>query len=166
VADSGAIAVRPEAPGDGPQVRRIVEAAFGRAVEADLVEALRRDGDLPISLVAWADGASVGYVGLPRMRSPDRSLALAPVAVSPEWQGRGVGHALINAGLEAARMSGAAIIFVLGEPQYYGRFGFTAEAATAYPCVFSGPYFMALKLSPDAPEPGLARFAQPFDGLA
>lgn len=159
------IIVRDERPEDRDDVRRIVEAAFGRKDEADLIDALRRDGDLDISLVALEGDALVGHVGLSRMRSPADSLGLGPIAVIPERQRSGVGSALINAALEQAMQRDCGIVFVLGEPDYYGRFGFAAEVAADFPCLYSGPYFMALRLSPAAPDAGPAVYAKAFDSL-
>jgi len=159
------IVVRVERPEDQADVRRVIEAAFGRRHEAALVDVLRAEADLAVSLIASVAGTCVGYAGLPRMRSPAGALALAPVAVLPEWQRRGVGKTLIAAALEAARRDGFATVFVLGDPGYYGRSGFTAAAATRFPCVYSGPHFMAVHLSRDGPEAAPAIFARAFDSL-
>lgn len=160
------IAVREERSGDQADVRHIIEAAFGRPDEAALVDALRAAGDLAFSLIATAHGVCVGFAGLPRMRSPAGALALAPVAVLPEWQRRGVGKALIASALEGARHGGFATVFVLGNPDYYGRFGFTASAATRFPCVYSVPYFMAADLSAHGSGTAPAIFARAFDSLS
>lgn len=159
------IVVREERDEDRACVRRIVEAAFGRKDEADLVDALRRDGDLAISLVALKEDAVIGHVGLSRMQSPTGCLGLGPVTVAPEHQRCGVGHALIDAALKRAAQQDFSIVFVLGEPEYYTRFGFSADTASRFPCLYSGPFFMALLLSPGAPEAGAAIYAKAFDNL-
>ena len=71
-----------------------------------------------------------------------RALALAPVGVLPDHQGRGVGSALIHAALERARSKGFDAVFVLGEPAYYRRFGFSVEDARDYESVYAGAFFM------------------------
>jgi len=143
-------------------VRAVVRAAFGQDDEADLVEALRRDRDAAIALVAERDGTIVGHVLFSPMREPERCLGLAPVSVAPEFQGQGIGAALIRAGIEQAREQGWRGIFVLGHAGYYPRFGFSPEAARAFASPFAGPHFMLLMLSEDAPREGRARYAAAF----
>jgi putative acetyltransferase len=75
--------------------------------------------------------------------------ALAPLAVSADMRRRGVGAALVAAGLESARAAGAAAVFVVGDLAYYGRFGFTAEAARPFEAAYAGEHFLALALEPD-----------------
>ena len=109
----------------------------------------------------------VGHVLLSRLRSPAGALALAPVSVRPDRQGEGIGSALIRAALEQAAAAGCQAVFVLGEPEYYGRFGFLAESAEAFATPYPGPYFMALALE----EGALGRmektvvYAPAFDAL-
>ncbi|MBL8669139.1 MAG: N-acetyltransferase [Alphaproteobacteria bacterium] len=149
-----AIRVRPAEPADGPEIRAVVKRAFGRCREAELVEGLRTDGDLALSLVADIVGlAVVGHVGFSRlaiMREAGEvgALALAPLAVLPGWQRRGVGGALVEHGIAACRRTDAAAIVVLGDPAYYPRFGFSAAAAATLSAPFKGAAFMALELRP------------------
>jgi putative acetyltransferase len=81
-------------------------------------------------------------------------------------QRRGIGSALVRHGIERARMGGFELVLVLGAPKFYGRFGFSAEAATAFPSAYSGSHFMALRLTerPHAPEPAV--YAEAFDTLS
>ena len=95
--------IRDEQPADAAALHALTVAAFGRAAEADLVDALRRDGDGVISLVAVAEGAVVGHVLLSRMSAPFRALGLAPVSVAPGRQRAGLGSRLIRAALDRAR---------------------------------------------------------------
>mgnify|MGYP001229769663 CR=1 FL=1 len=139
-----------ETAADRQAIHGLVVEAFGGGPEADMVDRLRADGDLMVSLVARQGGRLCGYVALSRLQSPARAVALAPVAVSPGEQNRGIGSALVRAALERARALGTAIVFVLGKPGYYARFGFTPEAAEPFPCIYAGSHFMALRLSPDA----------------
>lgn len=150
------IAVRPARPEDRAAVRRILESAFPSAAEADLVEQLERDGDLAIALVAEDGGALAGYAAFSRMSvSVDgedlRALGLGPVAIAPDRQQAGIGSALVEAGLGAAAAAGEQLVFVLGEPGFYGRFGFDAEAALPYASPYAGPYFMMKPLTIPAP---------------
>ena len=140
-----AVHLRAERAADRTAVYRLTAAAFGREDEARLVEALRADGDVVISLVAEIERRIVGHVLLSRLENPARCLALAPVCVMPGRQGEGIGSALIREALERARAQGFAAVFVLGEPAYYTRFGFVPAAPfeTEYPRA----YFMALALT-------------------
>jgi putative acetyltransferase len=136
----------------------VVRAAFGRDDEAVLVSALRAGGYARLSLVAEVDGQIVGHVLLSDL--PIRAagvthpaLALAPVAVLPACQRRGVGSQLIRHGLETCRdrAQGARIVIVLGEPEYYRRFGFSSELTRRIVSPFSGKAaWQALELSEGA----------------
>jgi putative acetyltransferase len=160
------LAVRDETPADFAAIRAVNEAAFGGAQEADLVDALRRDGDLLLSLVA-DDGGVIGHVAFSRMQvESDPAVALAPVAVRPERQRRGAGTALIAHGLQRLRQSGEMLVFVLGAPAYYSRFGFAAAPAARFGTPYPGPYFQSLALSPRAPSAGRLRYARAFSALS
>lgn len=160
--------VRKEEAQDIPDIHHVVAQAFGREDEARLVDDLRASGDLAVSLVAEAYGRIVGHVGLSCLRSPPLSLALAPVSVLPDEQNKGIGAALVRAAIGQSRMAGQMLIFVLGDPLYYGRFGFTREAAALYRSPYSGPYFMALALPLDGERPKAAEviYADAFANLA
>lgn len=134
--------VRREGATDRPAVRALVAAAFEREDEALLVERLRPRAT---SLVAERDGAIVGHV----MTSPMRgvhAVGLAPLAVAAPARRCGIGAALVRGALEAARGAGWDGAFVLGDPAYYGRFGFRADLAARYDCPYGGPHLMALAL--------------------
>jgi putative acetyltransferase len=131
------------------------EAAFGGREEADLVEALRADGAVLLSLVADVDGQVVGHVLFGRMSIATHSgdvpaVALAPMAVAPAHQRQGIGSQLIPAGLALLRSLGEQIVIVVGHPAYYPRFGFSSETAAALDGPFSRDAFMALELAPGA----------------
>ncbi len=80
------------------------------------------------------------------MAAPFRALALAPVSVMPERQNAGIGSRLIRAGVERAVADGWQGVFVLGEPEYYRRFGFDPALAAGFASPYAGPYFMALSI--------------------
>lgn len=164
--------IRPESGDDVEAVRAVHLAAFPTAAEADLVTRLREDFDSEISLVAERSGEIVGHVLLSRMSVSGasqafRALGLGPVGVLPGYQGSGVGSDLIRSALAIARTLGEELVFVLGEPEYYTRFGFTAEAAAPFASPYAGPYFMAFWLRPNAAPPihGKADYAPAFAGL-
>ena len=160
---------------DLPEVLRVVTSAFGREDEARLVERLRAsDVWVPrLTLVARPSGEPrgpiVGFAALSRITVGGRpALALAPVAVAPDWQGKGAGSALVRTGVARAARRHERLIVVLGDPAYYGPFGFTP----AIPLRIHGPYddaglaFQALVLPRDDPVPsGLAVYPDLFEGL-
>src|SRR5262245_15027160 len=123
------LSIRPEVPADAAAIRRVLEAAFPTAVEAHLVDRLRAEGHLINSLVAEDDGAIVGYIAFSPVRIDgaavdETALGLAPRAVVPGHQRRGVGGDLVREGLAACERAGCGFVVVLGEPVYYRRFGF------------------------------------------
>ncbi|MBM6596214.1 GNAT family N-acetyltransferase [Microvirga pudoricolor] len=162
-----ALAVRPEDPADQAAIQALHRAAFGQEAEADLVDRLRLDQDLVLSLVAGRDRI-LGHIAFSRMvlDSPMiRVSALAPVSVLPEAQHQGIGSALIRDGLSRLAAMGEDMVVVLGEPAFYGRFGFAAEAVRDLRTPYDGPYLQGLSLSGRAVI-GPARYPGAFAGLA
>ena len=158
--------LRPETAADRAGIREVVTAAFGRADEADLVDALREAGDIAVSLVAAEDGRPIGHVLFSRLGAPFPALALGPVSVRPERQRDGIGSRLIRAGLEDATRGGCLGVFVLGEPAYYGRFGFERALASGFQSPYSGPYLMACALGGGLPvTTGRIEYPPAFAGL-
>jgi putative acetyltransferase len=158
--------IRPEHPGDAAALSAVIAQAFGRADEARLVAKLRADGDAVISRVAVADETIVGHVLFSRMDAPFRALGLAPLSVAPRYQCQGLGRALVEAGLAEARLRGWDGVFVLGDPAYYGRFGFRADLASGFASLYAGPHFMARALGAGLPVlHGRVDYAPAFAGL-
>lgn len=141
--------IRAETVADHAGVRALHLASFPGPGEADLVDRLRTDGAAVISLVAIDGDARVGHVMFSRMTAPFRALGLAPVAVLADWRRMGIAAGLIEAGIEWAREDGWQGIFVLGEPGYYGRFGFSVALAQGFDSPYAGPYLMALAVQGD-----------------
>lgn len=92
-------------------------------------------------------------------------MSLAPVSVLPAEQRHGLGQGMIRNGIARLGAAGEALILVLGNPQYYARFGFDAFAATAYRTPYDGPHMQVLCLSDDAPVRGEVRYAPAFASL-
>src|SRR5262245_38064758 len=117
--------IRPERAGDEAAIRAVHRSAFPADAEARLVDRLRANGKARVSLVAEADGLVVGHVLFSPVTVEGRStcvgLGLAPLAVAPDHQRRGVGSALVREGLAACRRQGCGFVVVLGHPAYYPR---------------------------------------------
>jgi len=142
---------------DRAEIHAVVAAAFdqtpeGHQGEADLVDALRADGDALVELAAEEDGFIVGHLLFSRLTTDTgaRFAALAPLSVLPARQRDGVGLALMQVGHELCRKAGIEAVIVLGHPDYYPRAGYSAAAAAIVTAPFSGPSFMALALTPGA----------------
>lgn len=143
------VTVRPEAEADVRAIRAILEAAFPTRLEADLVDQLRADGDVVLSLIAGLEGDVVGYAMFSRMRRPAQTLGLGPVAVCVRHRRKGIAAGLIRAGLRRAGNQGWKGVFVLGDPAYYRRFGFDPDLAAGFTTPYARPYLMALTLGAD-----------------
>lgn len=170
-----ALIIRPERPDDAAAITALITAAFGQAAEADLVRRLRADGSLAVSLLAVEDGEAVGHVALSpvtvdHVDGAGRWLGLAPLAVRPDRQRQGIGGRLVEAALDVAEASGASVVFVLGEPAYYGRFGFRPAAGFGWRCSYEVPAeaFRARCFHGAAPlpSPGLVLYAEVFAKVA
>ena len=157
--------IRPAEDDDHAAIHAVVAAAFGQPDEAELVDALRADGDVLVELVAEEDGVLVGHVLLSPLATDtgQRFAALAPLSVIPGRQKDGLGTALMQVAHELCRAAGVEAVIVLGHPDYYPRAGYSAAAATRVTAPFSGPSFMALALTPGAlDQPVTVTYAKAF----
>lgn len=162
--------VRDERLGDEAAIAELIDAAFSHAphasgTESAIVDRLRTAGDLAISLVAEGrDGRLLGHVGFSPVGigETDRGwYGLGPVSVAPPHQRMGIGAALIRRGLDRLRSAGADGCVVLGEPQYYARFGFRHDPGVE----FRGPppeYFQVLALVGSVLPRGVVTYAAAF----
>jgi putative acetyltransferase len=162
--------IRPEFEDDAAAIARIHEAAFPTPQEAGLVALLRDAGRLTVSLVAQQGDELVGHitfspvtiVGQPDLTS---GLGLAPLAVAPDKQRKGIGSQLVREGLLACELRAIGFVVVLGEPTYYSRFGFRAASEWGLTNEYgAGPEFMALELTPGslARRQGRVQYAPEF----
>lgn len=136
--------VRRETPEDINSIRYINEMAFGRRVEAELIDKLRNRDALTLSLVAVQEGQIVGHISFsPVTVESDYSsfevISLATMAVIPEYQRSGIGLQLVRAGLEECCHLGHEIVVVVGHPDYYPRFGFVPAKPKGIDCEFEVP---------------------------
>ena len=165
--------VRPEREDDHGAVETVLLDAFESPLEAHLVQALREAGALTLSLVAEIDGQVVGHVAfspvsIAREGGTYDAVGLAPVAVLETHQRKGIGAALIEAGLESLRRDGHALVVLLGHPSYYPRFGFSRADGFGLRWEHDAPpeAFMALELVPGAAQPGVVRYHPAFAAVS
>jgi putative acetyltransferase len=168
------VVIRAEREEDFPAVHSVIELAFGRANEADLVDVLRDSASPQISLVAVEDERIVGHiffspVSVESEKDIFTAIGLAPLAVLPECQNRGIGTRLTREGLSECQRAGHDIVFVLGHPEYYPRFGFTMGKEHGFSCEFpvADEVFMVAELKPGAlaGKQGLVKYLPEFAGF-
>lgn len=150
------VVIRPEETADAAAVRELVVAAFGRPAEADLVGRLRAHPGTR-ALVAVADGELAGCIVFSAVAPPAPHghlvmEGLAPLAIAPFWQGQGIGTLLMDRGLADCAARGVDAVVVLGHPDYYARFGFSAAQLRGISCKWVVPEdaFMVKELRPGA----------------
>ena len=136
--------IRPETPEDKASIRHVNKEAFGQEEEAGIIEKLRNRGVLTISLVAVQDDRTVGHIAFSPVkveseRSSFEAIALAPMAVLPAYQRKGIGSQLVRSGIKECQHLGHEIIVVLGHPNYYPRFGFVPAKPKGIKCEFEVP---------------------------
>jgi putative acetyltransferase len=148
--------IRPETEADRAAVREVNEAAFETPAEADLVEVLHDKGVSVVSLVAEVDGEVVGHILFSRVSLAGHAqlnlVGLAPMAVVPGHQRKGIGSALVRQGLGRCKECGCCAVVVVGYPQYYPRFGFAPAGRFALRCEYDVPadVFMVAELEAGA----------------
>ena len=151
--------IRQERPQDATTIRALTDAAFrdmphSDQTEAAIVDALRAADALTLSLVAIQDGEIVGHVAFSPVRINGAAgdwHGLGPVSVWPGRQRQGIGQALIREGLQRLKALSSAGCVVLGNPKYYGRFGFEYDPDLHYGDAPAG-YFQRLTLDGSLPK--------------
>ena len=166
--------IRPEQSADRARIHQIHAAAFPTTAEAALVDRLREVVPNRLSLVAEIDGLVVGHilftpVVLRQGSAEEVAVGLAPMAVDPEHQRRGIGSILVVAGLEACAARGDTLVFVDGHPEFYPRFGFKPAAPRGFRYIDEGfdPYLFVAELEHGAADGkrGSVEFHPEFDQL-
>jgi putative acetyltransferase len=167
--------IRNEVPNDIPAIHRLNVAAFKGEGEANLVDRLRARGAGLLSLVAEEDGQVVGHIYFSpvTVTAADGhvfpAVGLAPLAVLPAFQNRGVGSQLARAGLDNLRRLGQRLVIVLGHASYYPRFGF--KPGLPYGIRWEHPvdeaHFMVAELQPGVLDgvQGVARYQPEFEDV-
>ncbi len=167
------IEIREELPQDKSAVHTIHVQAFPSPAEAHLVDLLRTNGKALISYVAVDKDLVVGHVlyspvSVETSKVSIKGLGLAPVAVLPAYQRKGIGSQLIRASLDRAQCEGFGYVVVLGDPHYYGRFGFQAALNSSLENEYGvNEEFMVLELIPDTIMniSGLVKYSPEFKEL-
>lgn len=149
---------------DADAITALNDVAFGGPDEARIITQLAADGDSLYSLVAHDDRTILGHIQFFRILVDGQDVAagLGPMSVVPERQKSGIGSGLIRFGLQLMAGSGRGPVFVLGHPDYYPRFGFSAATAAAYTAPWSGEAFMATPPPAGAPETGTLTYPAAF----
>jgi putative acetyltransferase len=146
--------IRDEKIKDFEMVYTVNTVAFNRFAEANLVEILFRQTHPRISLIAENIGTVVGHILFTPVTLTGyaglKIIGLAPVAVLPEYQGKGIGSALIEEGLLRCKTAGFGACVVLDHKGYYPRFGFTPSVNFGITCEYNVPpeVFMVIELQP------------------
>ena len=168
------ITVRPERIEDYTAIHEVHVLAFGREVEARLVESLRQSTNFTpeLSLVAVKNGRVVGHilfspVIIETQKGAISAVALAPMGVRPKFQNQGIGSELVRQGLKECQLLGHKVVVVVGHPTYYPRFGFSSASAKGLEAPFqvSDEAFMVLELIPGALDGiiGMVKYPLAFD---
>jgi putative acetyltransferase len=161
-----AFVIRPATAADRAAIRAVEERAFGRPDEADLVERLVTDGDAVLELVAERGRDILGHVLFTRLQVMRGdwgfpAVALAPLAVDPDHQRAGIGTELVREAHLRLIAAGETLSVVLGDPAYYGRFGYDHARAAGFDCEWQGEALQAEAFG-DAPEIGRLVYARAF----
>jgi putative acetyltransferase len=155
--------IREEHPGDVTAIRDLNKRAFGQDQEANIVDALRSNGAVLLSLVATLNGRLVGHIMYSPLSvgSEVTGAALGPMAVLPEYQRQGIGSKLVEAGNRKLKDAGCPFVIVLGHANYYPRFGFRPASAHGIKCEWEVPdnVFMLLVLD-QMKMPGVSGLAK------
>jgi putative acetyltransferase len=161
------IEIREEQAADIAAIREVNRRAFGQDQEADIVDAVRAHGAVPLSLVATIDQRVVGHIMYsPVEIGPVIGCGLGPMAVLPEYQRQRIGSRLVEAGNQRLTDAGGPFIVVLGHPDFYPRFGFKPARSFGVTCEWNVPDDVFLILALDAERmrgvSGLAKYRFEF----
>ncbi|WP_390675690.1 GNAT family N-acetyltransferase [Algisphaera agarilytica] len=158
---------------DAKDLIAVHAAAFPTDAEAKLVAELLDGYDVLFSIAAECDGRIVGHALLTGMTHEDGGsvrglVGLAPIAVHPDFQGRGIGKALVREAIRQCKANRVTALFVLGEPGYYGPMGFQPASEQGLTSEFdAGDAFQVIQFRPDRPAPaGRVSYAPAFNNLA
>lgn len=164
--------IRPERPGDEDAIRTLTRVAFagvphGGGTEPGIVDALRKHGELRLSLIALDSDEIIGHAAFSPVAidgNHDCWFGLGPISVAPDRQRQGVGSELVQEGLARLKTAGAKGCALVGDPAYYNRFGFAGDSGLTYPGV-ENRYVQQLAFD-DVNRSGVLRFCDAFESVA
>ena len=167
--------IRQEKPRDINDIHALNELTFGQPQEANIIDKLRINCDNLLSLVAIENEKVVGHILFSPVKIEGqhgiiRGMGLAPMAVLPEMQHKGIGTQLVKSGIENLRKMQCPFVIVLGHPEYYPRFGFERASLYEIKCQWEGipdDAFMILWLDKSTMNPvsGLAKYRDEFNAI-
>ena len=161
--------IQEEKKTDIDQITQLHNQAFDGSEEGEIVNNLRKNHNLTISLVCELDGIIIGHIAYSPIYKEQEiiGLGLAPVAVLPNYQNQGIGSKLIRQGNSVALSKGYKKIFVLGSPEYYSRFGFNLAREYNYYSIFDpeGDHFMVMgdQMENEEPEKVSVNYCNEFN---
>lgn len=163
--------IRDTRPEDWPQIYALIERVFLRSDEARFMRNLLDNDDVVLSLAhqrrPGEHGEITGFIAYSRvlLETDDGlydALAMAPLVVNPSCQGKGIGLELLSISQEILKAMGEKLSFVLGEPDYYAKLGYSPEVASKFKGPYSGPYLLGLRCSDDIPTSGTLIYPEAF----
>jgi len=163
--------IREEHPSDVAVIRDLNKRSFDQDQEGNIVDALRSNGAVLLSMVATLNGRVVGHIMYsPLVVGEVTGAALGPMAVLPEYQRQGIGSKLVEAGNRKLKDEGCPFIIVVGHPNYYPRFGFVPANTHGIECEWEVPTdaFMLLVLNQSKVQgvAGLAKYRDEFSSVS
>jgi len=149
---------------DADAITALNDLAFGTPDEASIVAQLSTDGDSLASLVAHNDREVLGHIQFFAIKVDGQDVAagLGPMSVAPDYQRKGIGAGLIRLGMTLMEGQGRPLVFVLGHPDYYPKFGFAAATTQPFSAPWSGPAFMAKRFNDAGPAAGALTYPAAF----
>ena len=158
------ITTRDETAADYAAIDRVNNLAFKETAQSQIIRDLRETGEALWSQVLLKGNQIIGNLTFYKVWLEGNLITagLGPLSILPEHQRQGYGGQLIRSGLEKCDPALHQIIFLLGHPDYYPRFGFSSKLGAQYKSPWPRPAFMGLKLNPNAPTSGTLTFPQAY----
>ena len=160
--------VFPEINSDIDEIINIHNLAFNNKAEGKIVNHLRKNKKLTLSLICKNEKLTLGHIAFSPIynkQNQNIGVGLGPIGVLPKYQKMNVGSTLINNGIKRLKISNINPLFVLGDPKYYTKFGFTLARQFNYFCKYDidGNHFMCLGIKEKLPKKELINYCPEFD---
>lgn len=156
--------IRRAQPEDNLQISSIMSEAFKSSAEAEIIRHLHRKNDDISAWVLLHKGKLIGAIQFYKISLKNQPVAgLGPVGINPEFQRKGFGTTLIKKAIQALKdETDYPLLFVIGHPEFYPRFGFSTKLGNQFIAPWSGPSFMAMPLKINYPQDGTLTFPKAF----